>query len=87
MQNQPNTSGGDARAQALANLRASFLCPLSNQTMTDPVILVADGKSYERSALVNGGVNPVTGEALLPTHYVPNTNLRAMIQLVGLEGE
>ena len=70
------------RAQALANLRASLLCPLSNQTMTDPVILVADGRSYERSALVNGGVNPETGQPLLHTDYVPNTTMRALIQLV-----
>jgi hypothetical protein len=30
---------------------ASFLCPLSKKVMTDPVLLVASGHTYERAAL------------------------------------
>ena len=50
--------------------------------MTDPVILVSDCVSYERSELVNRDVNLVTGAVLLDTDYAPNANLRRMIQLL-----
>jgi len=82
MQNQPNAPMSAARRQALQAFLATFVCPLSNQTMTDPVIMEENGVSYERSALVNGGVNPETGQPLLHTDYVPNTTMRALIQLV-----
>jgi hypothetical protein len=35
----------------LREMPASFLCPLSKEVMTDPVLLVASGQTYERAAL------------------------------------
>jgi hypothetical protein len=35
----------------LRGITASYLCPLSKVAMTDPVLLVASGHTYERAAL------------------------------------
>jgi hypothetical protein len=37
--------------EVLQEMPASFLCPLSKEVMTDPVLLMASGHTYERAAL------------------------------------
>jgi hypothetical protein len=37
--------------EVLREVPQSFLCPLSKTVMTDPVLLVASGRTYERAAL------------------------------------
>jgi hypothetical protein len=37
--------------EVLREVPQSFLCPLSKTVMTDPVLLVASGHTYERAAL------------------------------------
>merc|ERR1712154_669097 len=60
-----------------------FLCPITKQIMTDPVIC-ADGYSYERSAiekwLLDKDISPVTEQALATKQLFPNQNLRMMIE-------
>lgn len=54
--------------------------------MVDPVLLVADGQSYEQQAiqqwLESNHISPVTGEALSSRDWVPNHSLRNLIQAV-----
>jgi predicted HD phosphohydrolase len=37
--------------EVLREMPGSFLCPLSKEVMTDPVLLVVSGHTYERAAL------------------------------------
>jgi hypothetical protein len=37
--------------EVLREMPGSFLCPLSKEVMTDPVLLVASGRTYELVAL------------------------------------
>ena len=65
-----------------------FLCPITCEVMTDPVV-AADGHSYERDAIIkwfgqnmvegNGLKSPLTNEILTSAHLVPNTTLKKMI--------
>jgi hypothetical protein len=47
----PPLSPQEAINEVLREVPASFLCPLSKEVMTDPVLLVASGHTYERAAL------------------------------------
>ncbi len=61
----------------------SFVCPLTLETMTDPVT-AADGHSYENEAisqwLQSSNVSPLTNETLAHTVLVKNHALRNAIQ-------
>jgi hypothetical protein len=61
---------------------AQFICPLSNQLMSDPVV-AADGVSYQREAIMDWmrlrDVSPVTGQPLGSAVVQPNYALRAAI--------
>mmetsp|Transcript_51327 Transcript_51327/g.111384 ORF Transcript_51327/g.111384 Transcript_51327/m.111384 type:complete len:389 (-) Transcript_51327:401-1567(-) len=61
-----------------------FLCPITKQTMVDPV-MAADGANYERGALegmfLDGHrTSPVTGQELMPGTHQPNLELRTSIE-------
>jgi WD40 repeat protein len=68
---------------------SSILCPISQDTMRDPVI-AADGFSYERSSISKWidscsqqgktVISPMSGEPLASLHLLPNHSLRTMIQ-------
>ena len=64
-------------------LLQTFECPLTRETMRDPVILCESGFSYERTAIVQwietNGTNPRTGLPLVDRRIVPNANLNAAI--------
>lgn len=51
--------------------------------MADPVLLLADSHTYERSALAawlrDHGTSPVTGQLLASKEVVPNHTLRSLI--------
>jgi hypothetical protein len=59
----PHPSAQGLIDKVLREMPASFLCPLSKGVMTDPVLLVASGHTYERAALVE--------------HFVKRVSLRA----------
>eukprot|EP00486_Rosalina_sp_Unknown_P013184 CAMPEP_0201592824 /NCGR_PEP_ID=MMETSP0190_2-20130828/190609_1 /ASSEMBLY_ACC=CAM_ASM_000263 /TAXON_ID=37353 /ORGANISM="Rosalina sp." /LENGTH=256 /DNA_ID=CAMNT_0048051763 /DNA_START=33 /DNA_END=800 /DNA_ORIENTATION=+ len=55
----------------------AFFCPITREIMTNPVILISDGHTYERAAIeewFNRGhsSSPMTGEQLTCTRRVPN---------------
>jgi hypothetical protein len=49
--------------RVLRKMPASFLCPLSKEVMTDPVLLVASGRTYERAALAKHFAEQVRHDA------------------------
>jgi len=65
---------------------AGYTCVLTGKVMVDPVLLAADGHSYEREALelllaatATTAVSPTTGVPLAHLEMVPNKNLRERI--------
>ena len=70
------------------SMPTDFLCPITHEVMTDPVV-ASDGHSYERCAilkwigqrLIQGHpvLSPLTNEVLPSTHVVPNVTLRKLI--------
>ena len=65
-----------------------FLCPITQDIMKDPVMLVADGQSYERKELVawlqRGNRSPLTNEPL-PSIRVTHTNGTTSTPLILME--
>ena len=61
----------------------SFLCPISSEVMTDPVV-TADGHTYERAGirrwLESHGTSPSTGATLANKELTPNYTLRKSIE-------
>jgi len=61
-----------------------FLCPITKEVMSQPVILVADGTTYEESALKvwlkEHNTSPLTGLELHTKEMKPNYNLRQAIE-------
>jgi serine/threonine protein kinase len=70
-------------SEELQRLPDSFLCPISFQVMTDPVIC-ADGHSYERDAIASwlgkSNRSPMTNEELSNRSLTPNHALRSAIE-------
>jgi len=68
---------------AQSNVPSEYMCPITTEIMEDPVIL-ADGRSYERSAIVRwlttSKRSPMTGETLEHSTVLPNINLKALIE-------
>ena len=70
------------------SMPADFLCPITHEAMTDPVV-ASDGHSYERCAILkwigqrliqgHAVLSPLTNEVLPSTHVVPNVTLRKLI--------
>ena len=63
----------------------SFLCPITQEIMKNPVI-ASDGQSYEKKAIedwFNCGKNtsPVTGGILPNKNLIENYNLKSIINL------
>ena len=60
-----------------------FLCPITFEMMTDPVI-AADGHTYERRAIEawfsRARTSPVTNEPLEHLHLIPAHTIRSLIQ-------
>eukprot|EP01062_Namystynia_karyoxenos_P003160 TRINITY_DN11114_c0_g1_i1.p1 TRINITY_DN11114_c0_g1~~TRINITY_DN11114_c0_g1_i1.p1 ORF type:complete len:776 (+),score=230.84 TRINITY_DN11114_c0_g1_i1:122-2329(+) len=60
-----------------------FYCPITRDVMTDPVLCVGDGFTYERTALAewfqHNLTSPTTNQPLADTTMVPNRALRAQI--------
>ncbi|XP_071826181.1 WD repeat, SAM and U-box domain-containing protein 1-like isoform X2 [Apostichopus japonicus] len=63
-----------------------YLCPITRQIMTDPVI-AADGFSYERDSIrswlgTGNHTSPMTNAPLAHTNLTPNRSLKAIIQRI-----
>ena len=70
--------------EALSLPAHAFQCPITMELMTDPVIMLADGHTYEKEAIENWlrhkQTSPVTGARLSSTEMVPNYALRSSIE-------
>ena len=71
-----------ARGQAMADPPEDYVCPITQEVFTDPV-LAQDEHNYERAALDDWlqrtPRSPVTNLPLQPGAYVPNGPLRRQI--------
>ena len=80
---QGPSSAAEAPAPREEEPPADFICPITTELMSDPV-MAADGHSYERSAierwLATKSTSPMTGEALVQSFLAPNHTLRRMIR-------
>ena len=80
---QGPSSAAEAPAPREEEPPADFICPITTELMSDPV-MAADGHSYERSAierwLATKSTSPMTGEELELTRLFPNHILRRMIR-------
>jgi hypothetical protein len=60
-----------------------FLCPVTLDLMTDPVVLTGDGHTYSRAGiqqwLLHKHTSPKTNEVLGETRVIPNHHLRSTI--------
>merc|ERR1712232_492134 len=76
------TEGADL-ADKLSQGMEAFVCPITRETMTDPVIC-ADGHTYERTAiehwLRNNSRSPKTNQHLMSRNLIPNHALRITIE-------
>ena len=75
-------SGGGSGQQGAAVV-SSFVCPITQAVMADPV-MTADGHTYERAAieqwLASHNTSPLTGLPLSTHELVPNEQLARHIQ-------
>jgi len=91
------TSSAPSAPSADGRLRAQLLdgplrCPISLETMTDPVILVESGHTFERAAIAqwlarptSGPVTcPLTKQSLATCALVPNFAMRSQLSDMGL---
>jgi hypothetical protein len=62
-----------------------FLCPITHELMVDPVILTADGHSYERLSieqwLLGHKTSPITNKIVASKHLQPHYQLRNNINM------
>ena len=76
-------SAAEAPAPKEEEPPADFICPITTELMSDPV-MAADGHSYERSAierwLATKSTSPMTGEALVHSFLAPNHMVRRQIR-------
>ena len=71
-------------ATSAGNVRA-FECPISCEIMRDPVMLMADGQTYERAEIMKwfalgNKTSPATGLTLAITALLPNLALLQAIE-------
>lgn len=67
-------------------LLQSFICPITRDLMSEPVFLLDDGHSYEKSALdsyfeTGQTISPITGKQLISTNYISNDGLQHAIEV------
>ena len=76
-------SGSAGQQGAAAAVVSSFVCPITQAVMEDPV-MTADGHTYERAAieqwLASHNTSPLTGLPLSTHELVPNEQLARHIQ-------
>jgi len=68
----------------LLDVPKQLICPITQELMQDPVVM-ADGHSYESSAILawlgrGNRTSPLTNEPLPHTTLVPNINLRILVK-------
>lgn len=65
---------------------SGLCCPLTKDLMSDPVVLISDGYTYERAAITKwleqNDTSPTTKAALQNKDMVPNLTMRSAIQLL-----
>lgn len=65
------------------HISEAFHCPITHDIMVKPVVLVADGTTYEESALKDwlseNNISPLTGMELATKEYRPNYALQHAI--------
>jgi len=62
-----------------------FSCPITCELMTEPVVLICNGQTYEKSAIQEWfrrghRTDPITNQPLISTNIVPNYSLRRAIE-------
>ena len=62
----------------------AFLCPITREIMVDPVILISDGHTYEKSAIskwfdMGGCVSPMTGNMVSSYNTISNHTIKKAI--------
>lgn len=65
----------------------AFLCPITQELMKEPVMLLADAQSYEKSALdewfaTGRRLSPMTGKNIGSTNYKENFGLKHAIEVI-----
>ena len=65
---------------------SGLCCPITKDLMSDPVVLISDGYTYERAAITRwlerNETSPVTEAPLQHKDMVPNLTMRSAIQLL-----
>ncbi|CAF3693423.1 unnamed protein product [Rotaria sp. Silwood1] len=65
------------------NTPNDYLCPITHELMELPVILIEDGRSYEKRELEiwlrNHNTSPITNKVLKSKHFIVNINLKNAI--------
>ena len=65
---------------------SGLCCPITKDLMSDPVVLISDGYTYERAAITRwleqNETSPITEAALQHKDMVPNLTMRSAIQLL-----
>lgn len=83
MQRPPLSTSAEIRRAAEAS---GLCCPLTKDLMSDPVVLISDGYTYERAAITKwlerNDTSPLTKAALQNKDMVPNLTMRSAIQLL-----
>jgi hypothetical protein len=78
-----STTAGSLQSEAAATPPADFLCPISQQLMVDPAVLVETGHSYEaaniRRWLDTHSTCPVTRQQLHSKQLVANISMKKAI--------
>jgi len=65
----------------------AFVCPITHEVMEDPVFLIADSQTYEKSALdewfATGRISsPMSGENIESVDYKTNYSLKHAIEVI-----
>ncbi|KAL0029838.1 hypothetical protein WJX77_003070 [Trebouxia sp. C0004] len=65
---------------------SGLCCPITKDLMSDPVVLISDGYTYERAAITKwlerNEASPITKAPLQHKDMVPNLTMRSAIQLL-----
>ncbi|KAJ1484601.1 hypothetical protein T484DRAFT_1894077 [Baffinella frigidus] len=77
-------SQAKAEKERLLSVPDSFRCPITQEVMTDPVMVAETGHTYERAAILRwlqtNSTDPKTNVPLQTKQLVPNHGLRATIE-------
>ncbi|KAJ0228796.1 U-box domain-containing protein 17 [Hirschfeldia incana] len=83
IKNHPNVGGGGEDTTITTSVPKDFVCPISLDLMTDPVI-VSTGQTYDRSSIARWMEEghctcPKTGQTLVDSRILPNRALKNLI--------